>query len=62
MSLSEIKSDTLLHGLETYIQENGIDMLLMCRPQRNLFERIFHSSATKKVALHSTVPLLVFKK
>jgi nucleotide-binding universal stress UspA family protein len=60
--LTEIKSDTLLHGLEIYVQENGIDMLLMCRPQRSLFERVFHSSVTKKVALHSTVPLLVFKK
>jgi len=62
ISLTEIKSDTLLHGLEIYIQENGIDMLLMCRPQRSLFDRIFHSSVTKKVALHSRVPILVFKK
>jgi nucleotide-binding universal stress UspA family protein len=60
ISLTEIKSDTLLQGLEIYVQENGIDMLLMCRPQRSLFERIFHSSVTKKVALNSTVPLLVF--
>ena len=28
----------------------------------SLFERIFHISNTKRVALHSKVPLLVFKK
>jgi nucleotide-binding universal stress UspA family protein len=59
--LTDLKSDTLEHGLDTYIHEEGIDMLLMYRPHRTFFDKIFHNSATKKVALHSTVPLLVFK-
>ncbi len=61
-NLTEIKSDTVEHGLDTYIHENGIDMLIMYRPHRTFFEKIFHSSTTKQVALHSSVPLLVFKK
>lgn len=55
-------SDSIARGLDLYVQENGIDMVMMYRPQRNLFEKIFHSSVTKQVAMHSKVPLLVFKK
>jgi nucleotide-binding universal stress UspA family protein len=62
INLTELKSDTVDHGLDSYVHEEGVDLLLMYRPHRTLFERIFHNSATKKVALHSTVPLLVFKK
>jgi nucleotide-binding universal stress UspA family protein len=62
VNLAELKSDTVDHGIDSYVHEEGIDLLLMYRPQRTLFERIFHSSATKKVLLHSKVPLLVFKK
>jgi nucleotide-binding universal stress UspA family protein len=58
----EISSDTIAHGLDQYVHENGIDMLLMLRPQRSLLERIFHSSVTKQVSMQSSVPLLVFKK
>ena len=60
--LTELKSDTLNHGLDSFVHEEGIDMLLMYRPHRTLFEKIFHISVTKMIALHSTVPLLVFKK
>jgi nucleotide-binding universal stress UspA family protein len=61
-NLTIISSDTIDHGLDTFVHENGIDMIMMYRPQRSLFERIFHISNTKRVALHSKVPLLVFKK
>jgi len=62
VKIVKIASDTVAHGLDQYVHENAIDMLLILRPQRTLLERIFHSSVTKQVAMHSTVPLLVFKK
>lgn len=60
--LAEISSDTIAHGLDVYVHEQGIQLILMSRPQRGLFESIFHRSVTKQVALHSTIPLLVFRK
>jgi nucleotide-binding universal stress UspA family protein len=62
IKIVEFSSDSIARGLDLYVQENGIDMVMMYRPQRSLFERIFHSSVTKQVAMHSKVPLLVFKK
>ena len=58
----EITGDSIADALDRYVHENGIDMILMFRPQRNFFDRIFHISSTKQVALSSSVPLLVFKK
>jgi nucleotide-binding universal stress UspA family protein len=62
MKIAELSSDTIAHGLDQYVHENGIDMVLMLRSHRNFFERIFLRSITTQVALHSTAPLLVFKK
>jgi nucleotide-binding universal stress UspA family protein len=62
VKLAEIGSDTIAHGLDNYVQEQGIDLVLMLRPQRKLFDRIFHRSVTKQVALKTSVPVMVFKE
>jgi nucleotide-binding universal stress UspA family protein len=60
--IAEIASDTVAHGLDQYVQENGIQLILMSRPHRGLIERLFHRSITKQVALYITKPLMVFRK
>jgi nucleotide-binding universal stress UspA family protein len=47
-------------GIEEYIQQRGIDWLALFVPQRRLWERLFHSSFTKKMTFQTGVPLLVF--
>ncbi len=61
IKLSEVGSDSIARGLDTYVHEQGIDLLLMFRPKRTFFERIFHRSVTKQVALNASVPVMVFK-
>jgi len=49
-------------GLYDYIEANEIDLLALFMPRRGLWERLFHSSFTKKMALHTHLPLLVFRE
>lgn len=45
-------------SMEKYISQNKIDMLAMISHKRNFLTSLFHSSMTKKMAYHTSVPLL----
>ncbi len=47
-------------GLEEYLQQRSMDWLALFIPQRRLWERLFHTSFTKRMVFHTRVPLLVF--
>jgi len=45
--------------LENYIRANNIDLLMMTRKDRGPLEQLFHTSLTKKMLLHPSVPILI---
>ena len=45
-------------SIEKYIEKNKIDMLVMISHKRNFIKSLFHRSMTKKMAYHSSIPLL----
>jgi len=53
-------SDNFLIGLETYIRENKIDALAVTTHKRNLLEKIFMPSMSRKIYSETGKPLLVF--
>ncbi len=55
-----VNSPTVMDGLDDFIKEKHIDLLALYIPKRRLWERLFHSSFTKKMAFHSKTPLLIF--
>ncbi len=55
-----VNNNSVVEGLDNYVRANEIDVLALFIPKRRLWERLFHSSVTKKMALHSKMPLLVF--
>ena len=55
-----INKASIVEGIDDYIRKKGIDMLAIFIPRRRLWERLFHSSFTKKMAFHTKIPLLVF--
>lgn len=55
-----VHSDNVKEGLFKFIVDSNVDMVVMVPRKHTLFERIFKSSATKKVAMEVTVPLLTF--
>lgn len=46
-------------AIEHHANDNGIDMLVTVPRRNNFFDAIFHRSVTRKLALHTKVPLLV---
>lgn len=46
--------------LEDYIKYESPDLIAMSATYKNLFDKVFGSSLTKKMAYHTKIPLLVF--
>lgn len=46
------------HTIELYEERNEVDIIAMITYPKNLLERLFNKSMTKKMAIHSTIPLL----
>ena len=65
--IENVKFETLSHndiivGLNYFVEENHIDMLVVSRKKRSFFNRLFHKSVSRNVALHAQVPLLTIKE
>jgi len=60
--ISIVHSDSIQHGIEKFIEEKNIDVLSLFIPKRRIWERLFHSSFSKKMTLQSKIPLLTFRQ
>ncbi len=59
--LNIVKDKTFDKGVDQFIEKHETDLLVMLKQKRNFFERLFTMSKSQKMALHSTVPLLILK-
>jgi len=57
-----VKSTNPERGLEWLCEHGHVDMLAMVHREHNILEKIFTGSHTKKIAGHSTIPLLVIRE
>ena len=60
ISFHNIVSDNILNGLETYMRENHVDALAVTTHKRNLLEKMFIPSVSRKIYSETGKPLLVF--
>lgn len=60
-SFHVVESDDVDEALNTFIEENSIDMMVMVHRHLGIFQRLFQRSSSKKMAMHSHVPLLVLQ-
>ena len=51
-------SDDKASAIEEYLNKHNIDMLAVVPRRNNFFDAIFHRSVTRKLTLHTKVPLL----
>lgn len=51
---------SVAHAIEAYIEENKIDIVAIVTHHRKFFDKLFHPSITKKLAVHAKQPLLAF--
>jgi hypothetical protein len=55
-----LNSEEVVEGLSHFAMERESDVIAMLTHKRTAFSRLFHPSITRKVALHSEIPLLAF--
>ena len=55
-----IKAQSVSEGLNEYVEDHDVELLIMATKRRSFWEQIIHSSITKKMAINSQVPLLVY--
>lgn len=52
-------AEDIPNAINQYAEENDIDLIVMSSKIRNFINKIFHKSVTKKMAMHSTIPLMI---
>lgn len=57
-SIAQMKEDDVVAGIQSFLQENQVNMLALPVHKQDLFERIFHTSVSETLAFQSTIPLL----
>ena len=56
--LITIQDNDVPEAIKVYLQLNKPDVLIINPKKHDLFEKIFHKSVTKKLAFHSSIPVL----
>jgi len=59
-----VRCNTIEHkaeanALEGYCQRYEIDLIVVARQEKNLWQKLFYSSFTKDLSIHSVIPVLV---
>ena len=57
----QIETEDFLTGLDTYIQNEKIDVLALTTSKRNIFMRMFRPSISRKMLYHSNTPLFILR-
>ncbi|MCP4439545.1 MAG: universal stress protein [Aureispira sp.] len=57
----QVKNPHVAQGINNFIEQEGIDLLIMHHPQKGFFQRLFTASETRQMAFRSKVPLLVWR-
>lgn len=56
-----IEDDEVDEGIEDFLEDHRSDLLAMVARKRNLFERVFNPSQTRKMSHETEIPLLVLQ-
>ena len=57
----QVEDENFLTGLDTYIQNEKIDVLALTTSRRNIFMRMFRPSISRKMLYHSNTPLFILR-
>lgn len=57
----ELKGKTVQEGLNLFLKEKEIDLLMAYSPPKNFFERLLRLSTTRHLLEHITCPLLIMR-
>jgi nucleotide-binding universal stress UspA family protein len=54
------QKENKLQAIDNYIQANNINIISLTTRKRNIIERLFIPSLTRRLFYHTNIPLLVF--
>ncbi len=57
----QIAGHSVIEALDEFADQHHADLMVMYAPPHNLWERLMHPSLTRKMAMHTTIPLLLLK-
>jgi len=61
-SFKFIEDNDVEKGILKFVNDNNIDLLAVISRKRGFFERLFHKSISKKLAMHANVPILILSE
>lgn len=56
-----LTDNTVIMGLDTILQNSPSDLIALSTRRRNIFEKLYNPSLTKKLVRYTQIPLLAFK-
>jgi len=59
-STQTIKAESVSEGINAYAEKHLVNLVIMARKKRSFWDQILHTSVTKKIAINSKIPLLVY--
>jgi len=59
-TMEEVPGEDIAETISNYAIEHGIDLVVMATPQRSFWERFFHKSQSRKMALTTKLPLMIY--
>ena len=63
IDFESLESEDTVEGIQAFMRLNkDVDLLTMVPRKKNFFEKIFSKSVAKKVAYHSSIPMLTLQK
>jgi nucleotide-binding universal stress UspA family protein len=60
--INTIGENNIANGINSFVMKHKADLLAMFTHKLDFFEKVFGKSLTRKMALHSRIPLLAFNK
>jgi nucleotide-binding universal stress UspA family protein len=62
IAVHELEGSEVTEALDSFVETNEVDLLMMFAPEHTMIDRLFHRSTTKRMALETHVPLLLIKR
>jgi nucleotide-binding universal stress UspA family protein len=62
LSYHQVEAENTRATIEEFIEKMPCDILAMAKHHRSFFDKLFHSSLTKKMVNHSHIPVLTYYK
>jgi len=61
ITLNRLEGDDVVEELQKFVEKRELDMIVMRTTHRNILQRLVHESVTRKMSLHSQVPVCILK-